>query len=237
MLGLLLCLCLLAGCGAPTPELRLPGPPANGCVLDVAGVLSGETTEHILAQNQTLRAATGASLTVVTLDVLKDREIADYATGLFDAWGLDDGARKNGLLLLLAVEEQEYYLLQGTGIGDHLTDETLHDYAWSYLERDFAAGDYDAGVRKVFDALYRWYEDYYAIGPDAAQDAEADPPRSEGKGGGVSWWLVAVLAAGVLAVAVLVVGKLRRSGARHRRSTGSRRGLFAGNYHGRRKRR
>lgn len=228
---LALSLCLLAGCGAGGSDIHLPGPPDNGCVLDVAGVLNSDTTQHILARNQTLRAATGASLCVVTLDVLGGREIADYAAGLFDAWGLDEGGKKNSLLLLLAVEEGEYYLLQGTGIAADLTNTLLADYAWNYLERDFADGNYDAGARKVFDALYQWYEDFYGLRETAADDAP--PMESVSKGGGISLWLVVALVAGAVAAALIVV-KLRQSG--NRRSHKRRRSTpFAGGrYHGKR---
>ncbi len=45
---LLLILCALAGCGGGGGEFYLPAPPENGYVLDVAGVLEGETVERIL---------------------------------------------------------------------------------------------------------------------------------------------------------------------------------------------
>ena len=155
-LAALLTILLLTG-----SALAVVDPPANTYVGDYAGVLSSDTEQHIIRQNDTLSAATGGAIVVVTVDFLDGMAIDDYAYQIFNDWGIGDSGENNGLLLLLAIGEDNYYALQGTGISRALTDSRLDDYLWNYLEEDFAAGDYDAGVRKVFDAFYNWYESYY----------------------------------------------------------------------------
>ena len=136
-------------------------PPENTYVADYADVLTADTEQYIIEHNQTLNAATGGAIEVVTVDFLDGMDIADYAYELFNTWGIGDGEADNGLLLLLAIGEENYYAMPGAGIENALTASTLDDYLWTYLEADFAAGDYDAGVRQVFDAFYGWYESYY----------------------------------------------------------------------------
>ncbi len=212
-------LSLLCGCGGGKGVANLPEKPANGAVLDVAGVLTDETVARIADQNKTL-APVGAQMTVVTVDVLGGRTAAEYAAGLWDAWELDRQS-KNGVLVLLAIGEGQYHLIQGSVIAGDLTDQTLADYAWTYLEHDFAAGDYDAGVRKLCDGLNTWYQGHYAQELGLAQSQETQSP---GGGGGLPW-LVIVLAVAVVAVIALVIFKLRRtgSGGRVRRYQGRRR--------------
>ncbi len=223
---LLLVLCALAGCGG-SGEARLPERPGNGYVLDVAGVRGSETVERILKENETLRAATGASVTVVTVDVLGGKEVSEYANRLYEDWGLGE----NGILVLLAVEDKTYWLIQGAGLRDDLTDDALRDYAWNYLERDFSQGSYDAGVRKLCDALFTGYKDYYAkeLGtadePDE-QPAASDAPAPAKSSGGVPLWAVIVIAVAAAALAAAVALKLRSGGGRRRRR-----------YQGRRRRR
>ncbi len=227
---LLLILCALVGCGGGGGEFHLPERPENGYVLDVAGVLESETVERVLKENETLRAATGASITLVTVDVLGGKEVSQYANRLYEAWGLGETERQNSLLVLLAVEDQTYWLIQGAGLRDDLSDDALQDYAWNYLERDFSEGNYDAGARKLCDALFAWYKDYYAqeLGASDAPDdpAATDAPAPAQSSGGAPWWLVAVIAVAAAGIAAAVVVKLRSGGSRRRRR-----------YQGRRRRR
>lgn len=215
-----LALSLLCGCGGKSAA-NLPERPANGAVLDVAGVLKDETIQRILAQNKAL-APVDAQMTVVTVDVLGGKTAAEYAAGLWDRWELDRQS-KNGVLVLLAVGEGEYHLIQGSAIAGDLTDQTLADCAWTYLERDFANGDHDSGVRKLCDGLNTWYQSRYALELGLAQPQEE--ARDQSGGGGVPW-LAIVLAVAVLGVALLLAGKkLHRTDGnkRSRRYQGRRR--------------
>lgn len=155
-------------------------PPANGCVLDVAGVLKSGTVEHIVSQNEKLSGATGAAIVVVTVDFLNGKDIDDYALELFNSWGVGDAEKDNGVLILLAIGEEDYYVLQGTGLQKALPSSALGEYTWNYLENDFAGENYDDGVHKLFDALYAWFEDYYASEFDAATAPAVTQPATPG---------------------------------------------------------
>lgn len=189
------------------------GAPANGYVQDVAGVLERDTIDHIVSQNQKLTSATGAAIVVVTVDFLNGKDIADYALELFNDWGVGDAQKNNGVLILLAIGEEDYYVLQGSGLQSVLPASTLGEYSWNYLENDFDNEDYDAGTRKLFDALYQWFEDYYASDFNAAGGTSTAPgvaaPPSHPQSGGVSrvgmWMLVVILVVVVLFVLVAIL--------------------------------
>ena len=197
-------------------------PPENTYVADYAGVLTADTEEYIIDKNQTLNGATGGAIEVVTVDFLDGMAIDDYAYELFNAWGIGDAEAGNGLLLLLAIGEENYYAMPGEGIADSLPASTLDDYLWSYLEADFAAGDYDAGVRKVFDALYSWYESYYggfsqetASRPDYEYLPEPENDRAHASVGSVkdtflSLLLVPLIVAVIVAVVLADSWRYRR---------------------------
>lgn len=206
---LLACL-LLAGSCLAAPVAR----PANGCVADMAGVLKGETVEHIVARNQTLTDATGAVIAVVTVDFLNGRDIDDYATDLFNDWGIGDDQADNGVLILLAIGEDNYTILQGDGLQSALPTSTLGDYAGKYLEEDFNAGDYDAGVNKLFDALYTWFEDYYAGAGNTAPGVPAQPEQQPGNLSGTVGSLVVftIVVVGAVLVFALIATALSRVG-------------------------
>ena len=55
----------------------------------------------------------------------------------------------------------DYCVVVGTGLESHADDfMSLQSY---YLENDFAAGEYDAGVKATFDAFIAWFADFYGV--------------------------------------------------------------------------
>lgn len=218
-LALLLCLALTMG-----TALAVVDPPANTYVGDYAGVLSDSTEQHIIEQNDILSAATGGAIVVITVDFLDGLTIDDYAYQIFNDWGIGSASEKNGLLLLLAIGEDDYYALQGTGLESALPSSKLADYLDDYLEDDFAAGDYDAGVRKVFDTFYGWYESYYGSLSAGTADGQRYPQSNPGgsyyepapqapvrRGGGL---LIGVV---VLLIVLVIVVVIAADSSRYRR--------------------
>lgn len=210
---------------------------------DYADVLSQETEDYIINCNNSLFAQTGAQLVVVTIDFLNGTDIESYSTKLFNQWKIGDEEKQNGLLVLLAVGEQDYWATQGSGVSAAgLTGSLIDDYLNNYLEPDFKEARYDAGVRKLFDALIDWYERYYSITVEAlptellapagmetlptVEESELDELENEdhfeenrqliGKIAGI--FLIVVLAAAAAAALLVIIPRyiaLRRQGYRY----------------------
>jgi uncharacterized protein len=137
-------------------------------VSDYADVLSTDTENYIVQTGSALCEATGAEFVVVTVDFLGGAEIEDYATKLFNSWKLGDPTKNNGLLLLLAIGEDNYWAMQGKGLESSLTSGTIGELLNQYLEPEFAEGNYDAGVRAVYDALCGKLEEIYGVTLDTS---------------------------------------------------------------------
>lgn len=152
----------------------VPDRPENQYVLDEAGVLSEETEQEIIKENQTLFEETGAQIVVVTVDFLDGETIDDYAYTLFNSWGIGSVERNNGLLLLMAIGEDNYYATSGYGIDDYFDGAKLQEMLNEYLEPDFAAKEYDAGAKKFFDAALSEMESYYANYTDQYTPGEGE---------------------------------------------------------------
>lgn len=218
-LSLLLLVLLLC----PGTAMAVVDAPTDVYVGDYANVLSEETEQYMIQQNQGLEQATGAQLVVVTVDFLDGLDIAEYAYQIFNEWGIGDSEKNNGLLLLLAIGEDNYWAVQGKGLEGILSSGELGDYLYNYLEPDFAAKNYDAGVRKVFDALYGWYEEYYHLQSPQSTAAEYGQNTSldgapahvkQGDGGG---WLLAVV---VILLIILLISLNNRRKDRKRKKNG-----------------
>ena len=169
--ALALALCL----AVPALAISIPQRPENHYVLDEAGVLSEETEQEIIDTNNALFEETGAQVVVVAVDFLGGEDIEDYAYTLFNSWGIGSVERNNGLLLLLAIGEDNYYAMSGYGLEDYFDGAKLKGMLNDYLEEDFAARDYDAGVEKFFSQAVSQVKTYYANYTDEYTPGETDP--------------------------------------------------------------
>lgn len=211
-MALALSVCLALSCALPALAV-IPQRPENQYVLDEAGVLSTETEEEIIQANQTLFSQTGAQVVVVAVDFLDGEAIEDYAYDLFNAWGIGSQEHNNGLLLLLAIGEDNYYATPGYGIEDYFDGAKLKEMLNEYLEPDFAARDYDAGVLQFVNAAVEDLETYYAnyAPEEVPQDYE------EESGSGMGWVLegfVELVTRLIIIVVILVVAVLLIRGMR-----------------------
>ena len=131
-------------------------------VADYANVLSPETEQMIINYNGALEyQCRGAQVVVVTVDYLDGMKSSEYATQLFNNWGVGSASENNGVLLLLAVQENKFWMVQGMGITSSLTSDNINSLLDNYLAQPFDAGEYDKGVTDVFMQLLYWYDSYY----------------------------------------------------------------------------
>lgn len=138
-------------------------------VMDSQGVISQDTMAYIDAMNASLFAQTGAQIAVEVVDTTGTEPIADYTAREFDRLGVGSAERNNGVLLVLALENMyngapvgDYYMGWGSGWSSS-EQQDLQSILWSYMEQDFAAGDYDAAVRTTFDALIDYMAEGYGV--------------------------------------------------------------------------
>ena len=197
--------------------LAIPAKPESGFVSDEAGVLSADTIKHINEHNEILFSNTGAVIAIATVEDTEGKDIDDYTYRTFNDWGVGDKGESNGLLLLLDIGGDNYFAAPGKKITSALTESRISDILYDYLEEDFADRDYDAGVRKVFDAFYDWYEDYYTGSqtPSTGKDVYGPEPVNDSVWAtvGAAWLFFLIVG---LVILVVVLDGLRWSRYRRR---------------------
>lgn len=173
----LLALCLLAPAALARPAV--PERPENLYVADYAQVLETSTVNAIVRENESLFNETGAEIVIVTVDFLDGWDIADYAMEIGNQWGVGSEERQNGIVLLLAIGEDNYWATVSKGLENYISDGVLGDLLADYLEPQFAKGNYDQGVRDVFGALLDAVRKVYGVGdtllPEAFPEEEESP--------------------------------------------------------------
>lgn len=131
---------------------------------DDAGVMTDATRAMIYYNNVELQKACGAQIVVAAVKTLNGLTREDYAYRLINEWGVGDRTENNGAVLLLAIDEDDYYLTTGTGLERHLDAGTVKTILDEYLEPDFASKNYDDGIRKTFEAIFTRVNSAYRAG-------------------------------------------------------------------------
>ena len=154
--ALLLCAAMCTGAYA------LVSPSDEFYVTDSANVLSNETEQMIINYNGALeQQCSGAQIVVVTVDYLGGMYCDEYAYQLFNDWGVGSSEYNNGMLLLLAVQENKAWLAYGLGLNSLISSSEVDDMLDEYFWDDFDSGDYDEAVTALFKALLSWYDEHY----------------------------------------------------------------------------
>lgn len=123
-------------------------------VNDYAGVIDADVEERIAGNGRRMAESNGPQVVLVTVDFTDGRGVEEYAKELFNAWGIGSAERNDGLLLLLAIGERDYWAVQGTGLENTLSSGDISNLLNEHLEADFDAGEYNTGAEKAYRALY-----------------------------------------------------------------------------------
>ena len=131
----------------------MPNPTAEFYTADYAGVLSDSTKQYIISISNDLYSKTKAQIVVAALDTINGENERDYAINLAESWKIGGSDEDNGVLILLALTERKIDVEVGYGLEGVLPDSKWADlstnYAMSYLKN----GDYDNGIRNLYNAI------------------------------------------------------------------------------------
>lgn len=143
--------------GSPEPRPDAPNAPASGqsYVRDGADVLSSQTERELDRRNDRLWDRYSVSIGVVTCNYGRD-DLDEYALKCAEEMGLGG----YDFIVALDISGENYWLIQGNDIRRDFTDQDCSDYAYEYMEKSFAKGDYDNAVLRLTKALETWYGSY-----------------------------------------------------------------------------
>ena len=94
----------------------------QGYVNDFAGVIDSDSRQSVTALCEELDRKANAQLTVVTIHTLEGDTAQNFANRLFEKWGVGPKGKDRGVLVLLAVNERQYWTEVGYGLEPILPD-------------------------------------------------------------------------------------------------------------------
>jgi uncharacterized protein len=117
-----------------------PIPHYAGYVTDAANVIGEQRRAQLESFLDQVHQKTGVQFAVLTVANCEPEDPSAYKTRVFNLWGIGDRERKDGLLLLVAMQERK--LLFETGYG---LEGTLPDGWQSRMVRDLAIPRFRSG--------------------------------------------------------------------------------------------
>lgn len=214
--AVLLALACAAG-AAISAAAAAPEVDTSKAVIDNADILSAETEDIVTNLSSALSDTCGAQIGVYTVDQVGNTTMEAYAYDVFSAWGLGDDDRDNGVLLLLAPVDDDYWAMQGSGLETRLPSSTLSDLLYEYLEPSWVQQDYDTGTQAMVRALAEELCNIYGVSMDIDAVAYGDFTSVGGEpagreGGFPVVGIIVLILVLVVVLAVLLTPRFRGPG-------------------------
>jgi uncharacterized protein len=125
--------------------------PTNRYVTDTAGVLDSASVAQISSLCAEIEKNTTVQIAVVIINSTEGISIEEYATELFERWGIGQKDVDNGLLVLVAVQDKAYRFEVGYGLEGVLNDAKVGRLGREFFVPNFQAGTYGKGI---YDAVF-----------------------------------------------------------------------------------
>ena len=128
-------------------------------VNDFASVLTAAQRDALEERCKQVREKTGAQLAVVTLKSLEGGQIDDFAVKLFARWGIGQKDKKNGVLLLVTIQDRKARIEVGYGLEpilpDALAGRILTEQLFPAFRQQRYADGLTAAVNRVAEIVER----------------------------------------------------------------------------------
>lgn len=144
-----------------------PKKTGSGYVSDPDKILS---EEDIAALNQLIRRteeSTSAQIAVVMLNSIGEANPKDFATRLFNLWGIGQEGKDNGLLILTVMDQRRTEFEVGYGLEGILPDALCYRVGMQQLVPSFRDEKYGEGLLKAISRFKEIMEAYADLGEGA----------------------------------------------------------------------
>lgn len=126
-------------------------------VNDFAGLFTPEQAQQLEAPLRALYDTTSTQIVVVTVSSLQGYEANEYATTLFNTWGIGDKDKNNGVLILIKPktdnEPGNWFITSGYGAEGVLPDATCYLIGTREMLPYFKQNDYYGGVKAAIEQI------------------------------------------------------------------------------------
>jgi len=183
-----LCLLMLAFATMRTAAAEPPLPPKPATYFsDNAAIVNATVASYLNQRLDSFERETTNQLIVAVYSKLPEgSELNDYVFRTFQAWGIGQKDRKNGVLLMIFVNDHKMRIEVGYGLEGVIPDSVAAAIIREVLAPQFKSGAYGSGLENGVDAIIRATRgEYKGTGRTVADKS--------GQGMQVPLWLIILL--------------------------------------------
>src|SRR6266852_219619 len=174
---------------AAAEQTNSPLPPPNPFryVVDNAGVIDSAANQRMEKILRALKESGDIEFAVVTVRTTGDQDIFDYSLAVARGWGIGSSeGEKNGLLLLVAIDDRKYFIQVSRHLEGDLPDGLVGEVG-RRMRDPFRRGDYGSGLMTAVQAIVSTLEEKrgFTIGDvdkKYAYRPSAEPVRETSRG-------------------------------------------------------
>lgn len=141
--------------------LALDVPPLTGRVVDLAHVLPQSTVEALTARLTAHEGQSSNQVAVLTIPSLEGESLEEFAHRVATTWKLGRKGTDNGVLLLVAIKERKVRIEVGYGLEGVLTDIRSAQIIRNEIVPRFRAGNMSGGILEGTHAILKTIEGTY----------------------------------------------------------------------------
>ena len=156
----------------------------QGCVNDFAGVIDAGSQQKTAALCAELDQKADAQLAIVTIHTLEGETAQDFANRLFQKWGVGPKGKDRGVMVLVAVDDHQYWTEVGYGLEGILPDGKVGGFGRDMLPL-LRQSQYGAALFQISSQIALTIAADRGVtlnqsAPDASQQPESPAPSFHG---------------------------------------------------------
>lgn len=140
----------------------------NEPVVDQANILSAQENQRLSQRLRGIYQQGLAQAAIVIVPTTNGMPIFDYALQVANRWQLGEKDTDDGLLILVAVNDRNMYILSGYGLEGVLPDAVLNRIIREQITPSFKQSDYAGGLNAALDRI----EERLTTDPDILAQAD-----------------------------------------------------------------
>lgn len=113
---------------------------------DYSGTLTTEQISQLNFQLKQVSTDSNIEIGVWLIDSTEGKPISDYALELGNKFGVGNKGRFDGLVILIAVKDREYFIATAKGAETMITDIEIRDIQLKDFDPNFKKGDFYTGL-------------------------------------------------------------------------------------------